>query len=192
MRNLWTLMKTFNVLPTNEDFRKLSHVQIDLMIYSMEEDYRQAELARKGLQVDSEHYDNSFEEEVWSKEVGEWDVLKEGHDAEKIAKQVEALTRAEDLKNLGTKFEGLDEYNAHLEAGGKTARETAVEQTINKNLADAYEKAQRIAKAGKNTLVDDAYIAGESEENTDLDKEAMDKAIRMFNQQDDDDEYTEL
>lgn len=157
------------------------------------------ELARKGLQVDSEHYDSTFEEEVWNRDVGDWEVLKEGHDPEKIAKQVEALTRAEDLKNLASKFDSLDEYNAHLEAGGKTGRETEVEQHINRQLAAAYEKAQRIeAAGGKGKLVDDTDVAGDkspAKDNlNDLDKEAIDKSIALFNQKnyDDDDDFTML
>jgi len=192
MRNLWAIMKEFNTLPTDDRFRKLSHVQIDLIGYSMMEDNRILELARKGLAVDSEHYDSAFDDEVWNREDGDWDVLKEGHDADAIAKQVEALTKAEDLKNLASKFDSLDDYNAHLEAGGKTAREMEVSDYIDQQLANAYEKAQRIARAGGKHLVDDAYLAGETDEVNNLDKEAMDKSIALFNQKDEDDEYTEL
>lgn len=195
MRNLWAIMTKFNVLPTNNDFRKLSDSQIDLMIYSMQEDHREMEMARKGIQIDSQHYDSSFEEEVWNRNVGDWDVLKEGHDANDIAKQVEALTRAEDLKNLATKFDSLDEYNAYLEAGGKTTRETEVEQYINKQIAMAEEKARRIsATGGKKKLVDDTTLAGEDNSMYDLNKEAIDKSIALFNQKnaDDDDDFTML
>jgi len=185
-------MKEFNTLPTDDRFRKLSHDQIDLIGYSMMEDNRILELARKGLAVDSEHYDSAFDDEVWNREDGDWDVLKEGHDADAIAKQVEALTKAEDLKNLASKFDSLDDYNAHLEAGGKTAREMEVSDYIDQQLANAYEKAQRIARAGGKHLVDDAYLAGETDEVNNLDKEAMDKSIALFNQKDEDDEYTEL
>lgn len=140
MRNLWLIMKTFNVLPTNKDFRELSDDQIDMMIYSFKEDAREAELARKGLTVESEHFDASFEEEVWNADVGKWEVLKEGHDPNEIAKQVEMLTRKEDLKNLAGKFDSLEEYNKYLEEGGKPAREMDVERHIDKQIALAMEK----------------------------------------------------
>jgi hypothetical protein len=194
MRNLWGLMTKFKVLPTNEDFRQLSDSQIDLMIYSMNEDYREMEMAKKGIQLDSQHYDSSFEEEVWNKDVGDWDVLKEGHDPNDIARQVEALTRSEDVKNLASKFDSLDEYNAYLEAGGKTGRETEVEQHINRQIAIAEEKARRIeAAGGRKALVDDRDIAGEGNGKYDLDKEAIDKSIALFNQtNNDDDDYTTL
>jgi hypothetical protein len=193
MRNLWAIMTKFNVLPTNEDFRNLSDAQIDLMIYSMQEDYREIELAKKGIQVDSQHYDSSFDEEVWNRDVGDWEVLKPGHDPNAIAKQVEELTKAEDLKNLAMKFDSLDEYNAYLEAGGKTTRESEVDQYINKQLALAEEKAKRLAATGGKQLVDDTEKAGERHSLPDLDKEAIAKSIALFNQEnDDDDDYTVL
>ena len=188
MRNLWGLMTKFEVLPTNEDFRKLSDDQIDLMLYSVAEDNRERELAAKGLQVDSDHYDSSFEEEVWNRDIGEWDVLKDGHDPDDIARQVEALTKAEDLKNLASKFDSLDEYNAYLEAGGKTSRETEVEQYINKQLEAAEQRARELAATGGKKLVDDTEKAGERNNLPDLDKEVIDKSIALFNQTDDDDD----
>lgn len=195
MRNLWGLMTKFSVLPTNEDFRKLSDYQIDLMIYSMNEDAREIELARKGLTVDSEYYDTSFEDEVWNRDAGDWEVLKPGHDPDKIAQQVAELTKKEDLKNLASKFDSLDEYNAYLAAGGKTERETEVEQHINRQLALAEEKAKRLsALGGEGKLVDDAAEAGERATLPDLDKEAIDKSIALFNQTnyDDDDDFTTI
>ena len=188
-------MKTFQILPTNEDFRNLSDSQIDLILYSMEEDHRERELARKGLSVDSQYYDTTFDEEIWNKEVGDWEVLKEGHNPDAIAKQVEELTRAEDLKNLYSKFDSLDEYNAYLEAGGKTGRETEVEEYINKQIQMAEEKAKVAESHKKNGLVDDTARAedksGVNDNVSDLDKDAMERSIKMFND-DDDDDYTKL
>jgi len=195
MRNLWGVMKTFNTMPTNPDFRALTDDQIDLMILSLNEDHREMELARKGLTVDSEHYDSTFEDEVWNREVGDWEVLKDGHDPDDIARQVEALTRAEDLDNLAMKFDSLEEYNDYLAAGGKTTRETEVEQYINKQIAEAEEKARRIEAArGKKQgkLVDDRDVAEPtrttSDHLPDIDKEAIDKAIAAFNAADDEDD----
>lgn len=195
MRNMWLLMKTFNVLPTNEDFRNLSDAQIDLMLYSMGEDNREIELARKGLTVDSSYYDSSFDEEIWNREVGEWEVLKEGHDPDEIARQIEELTKSEDLKNLSMKFDSLDEYNAYLEAGGKTTRESEVEQYINKQLAVAEEKAKRLQATGGKKLVDDKdrpeATSALSDPVPDLNKNAIDRNIALFNS-DEDDDFTML
>lgn len=186
-------MTKFNVLPTNEDFRKLTDTQIDLMIYSMNEDAREIELARKGMTVDAQYFDSSFEEEVWNRPVGEWEVLKPGHDPNEIARQVEELTRAEDRKRLEGRFDSLDEYNAYLESGGKTVRESEVEQYINRQLALAEEKARRLEAEGRNKkLLDDTEVAKDRSSARDglpdLDKEAIDKSIALFNQLDDDDE----
>lgn len=196
MRNLWLIMKTFNVLPTNKDFRELSDDQIDMMIYSFKEDAREAELARKGLTVESEHFDTSFEEEVWNADVGKWEVLKEGHDPNEIAKQVEMLTRKEDLKNLAGKFDSLEEYNKYLEEGGKPAREMDVERHIDKQIALAMEKARQLeAVGGDRKLIDDrdrpevANNSALSDNKPSLDKDAIDKSIALFNSMDDDDEF---
>lgn len=194
-------MNTFKVLPTNKDFRELTDEQLDLILYSLEEDHRVAERARKGLSAESDYYDTSFDDEVWNKEVGDWEVLKDGHDPDDIAKQVEELTKAEDLKNLYSKFDSLDEYNKYLEEGGKTARETEVEGYIDKQIRLAQEKAKAIeASQGKRTgkkLVDDRDLPGVEEKETkgidDLDKDAIERSIKLFNQtDDDDDEYTVL
>lgn len=196
MRNLWLIMKTFNVLPTNKDFRELSDDQIDMMIYSFKEDAREAELNRKGLTVESEHFDASFEEEVWNADVGKWEVLKEGHDPNEIAKQVEMLTRKEDLKNLAGKFDSLEEYNKYLEEGGKPAREMDVERHIDKQIALAMEKARQLeAVGGDRKLIDDrdrpevANNSALSDNKPSLDKDAIDKSIALFNSMDDDDEF---
>lgn len=201
MRNLWLIMKTFNVLPTNEDFRKLTDAQIDLILYSLDEDYREAERASKGLSAEADYYDSSFEEEVWNKAPGEWEVLKEGHDPDDIARQVEELTREEDLKNLITKFDSLEDYNKFLEQNGKTVRETEVEQYINRQLQAAQEKARaieaaRAAKQGKK-LVDDKDLPEISDKSKnslpELDKEAIERSIKLFNSSmDDDDDFTPI
>lgn len=184
-------------MPTNPDFRALTDRQIDLMILSLNEDHREMELARKGLTVDSEHFDSTFEEEVWNRDVGDWEILKDGHDPDDIARQVEELTRAEDRKNLAMKFDSLDEYNAYLEAGGKTTRETEVEQYINKQIQAAEEKARRLAAtSGKKDLVDDQDRPESDSALTDrlpdIDKAAIDKSIALFNAQDDDDDFSTL
>lgn len=194
MRNLWLLMKTFNTLPTNKDFLALSDDQINMMIYSLQEDGREMELARKGISVDAEYYDADFDEEVWNKPVGEWEVLREGHDADEIARQVAELTRDEDLRNLASRFDGVDEYSKFVEESGKTARQSEVEQYIDRQLAGALEKAHKISAAGKGAMVDDQDLVGASnnpalgESSVDLDKDAIDRSIAMFNSMDDDDD----
>lgn len=186
-------------MPTNKDFRNLTDDQLDLILYSLQEDNREMELAQKGLAVDSDYYDSTFEEEIWNKEVGDWEVLKEGHDANSIAKQVEELTREEDRKNLYSKFDSLEEYNKYLEEGGKTSRETEVEEYINKQLRAAKEKAEALEINRKHGLVDDRdtpEVQDKSALNDDIpdfDKKAIEKSIEMFNSDDDDDDdFTEL
>lgn len=193
-------MKTFNVLPTNPDFRKLSDMQLELMLYSLEEDHREMELARKGLAVESEHYDSSFEEEVWSRDVGDWEVLKEGHDPDEIARQIEEITKEEDKINLMSKFDSLEEYNDYLEAGGQTPREAEVSEYIDNQIRAAQERAKAL-EAGKRSkdgkvFMDDRDLPEVSEQSEGmdrLDREAIERSIELFNGEDeDDDEYTVL
>lgn len=197
MRNLWRIMSEFGTLPTNEDFRKLTDDQIDLILYSMEQDIREKELARKGLTVESEYYDSSFEEEIWNKDVGDWEVLKDGHDPNEIARQVEKMTKEEERKNLMSKFEGLDEYNAHLEAGGQSSREMEVSDYIDQQIKRVQEEAKMREQGYKkgNGVLDDRDLPGVQDTSpglSKLNKEAINKTIALFNEEDDDDDYTPL
>ncbi|MGV3094579.1 hypothetical protein ACEE58_11380 [Streptococcus pluranimalium] len=198
MRNLWMIMKTFNVLPTDERFRNLTDDQVELIMESMVEDARIAELHRKGLTVDAQYYDDDFDEEVWSKPEGEWEILRPGHDPDEIYRQVQEITKSEDLENLDTKFDSLQEYNDYLEGGGKPVRETEVEQYINQRIAEAEDKARRLSYEGKKAIDDKdrpkvADNNALSDNNTsDLDKQAIDDGIALFNSMDDDDDFTPL
>lgn len=191
-------MKEFRVLPTSEDFRNLSDAQIDFMIHQMIEDGRQAELAAKGIKEDGNYYDDSFEEEIWNKAEGEWEVLKEGHDGDAIYRQVEALTREEDRRNLMSKFENLEEYNEFRKNGGQTTRESEISDYIDRQIEAAREKARMLeqAKSSGKVLVDDTQVAEDKSNVKDtvpsLDKQAMEDAIKLFNTVEDDDDFTAL
>jgi hypothetical protein len=185
-------MKKFSVLPTNEDFQKLSDSQIEWILYSMQEDHKEQERARKGLAVDSQFYDTDYEQDVMKKDIKEWDVLKEGHDADEIAKQVNEMTKPEDRDNLSSKFDGLGEYNEHLEQGGKSGRESEVDDFIKKQLKVAEQRARDLEKAGKKgKLVDDRdrpEASGDAMRDEskfgELDKTVMDRAIDKFERKD--------
>jgi hypothetical protein len=187
-------MTKFHVLPTNEDFRALTDDQISLMIYSMQEDHRELELARKGLSVDSQYYDSDFDAEVWNKDVGDWEVLRDGHDPNDIARQVEEMTKEEERKNLAMKFDTLEEYEAFRAAGGQTARESEIDQYINKQIALAEEKAKRLNAVKKDkSFVDDQdrpeAQSALSDRMSSLDKATIDENIALFN---DDDDFTAI
>jgi hypothetical protein len=181
-------MKEFKVLPTNPDFQNLTDAQIEFILYSMQEDHKERERARKGLMVDSQFYDTDYEQDVMGKDIKEWDVLKEGHDADEIAKQVNLMTKPEDQKNLSSKFDGLGEYNEHLEQGGKTGREAEVDDFIKRQLKVAEDRARDLEKAGKKgRLVDDRdrpEASGDAMTDEskfgELDKTVMDRAIEKF------------
>lgn len=200
MRNMWLLLKTFNTMPTNEDFRALSNSQIDLMLYSLETDHKEMEMARKGIDPNSNQYDESFEEEVWNQKSGDWDILKEGHDADDIARQINDLTEEGDKEKLYNKFDSLEEYNDYLASGGKTTRESEVESYMNRQLEAAEEKAKMMEgnRKGKpkKELVSDEEEAGESKNNSlsETDKKTLEDSIKKLsgNSNSDDDEFTPL
>ncbi len=197
MRNMWALLEKFNVFPTNEDFRNLDDDQIELIFLSMEQDSKEADRRARGVKSDGEWEDDSFEEEVWNAK--DWDIVKEGHDMDDIARQVNALTQEEDKKNLLSKFDSLDEYNEYLENGGKTVRESETEDYINRQIIAAQEKAKMLEANGQvgRKLVDDKDLPeaksneGLSDGISDLDKQAIEDSIKLFNDEDDDD-YTPL
>ncbi|OTZ58613.1 hypothetical protein BK762_00360 [Bacillus thuringiensis serovar toumanoffi] len=193
MRNMWVLMKTLNMPPTDPRFLALDDAQVELMLYSLEEDAKSIERARKGVQVEDENFDSSFDDEVWNKPNGEWELVKKGHDMDDIARQVNAMTAAKDRADLEGKFDGIDGYNEHLENGGMTSREAEVSNHIANQLAKAEQRARELESgAASKDFIDDRERAGEvvMDEEHRLNKQAMDAAIAAF--EDDDDDYDVL
>ncbi|AEZ50427.1 putative RNA polymerase [Bacillus phage BCPG3] len=193
MRNMWVLMKTLNMPPTDPRFLALDDAQVELMLYSLEEDAKAIERARKGVQVEDENFDSSFDDEVWNKPNGEWELVKKGHDMDDIARQVNAMTAAKDRADLEGKFDGIDGYNEHLENGGMTSREAEVSNHIANQLAKAEQRARELESgAASKDFIDDRERAGEvvMDEEHRLNKQAMDAAIAAF--EDDDDDYDVL
>lgn len=189
MRALWAVMDKFNVLPTDERFRNLSDYQMEMIFLSMEEDARQQNLRAKGLTVESDYFDSSYEDEVANKPDGEWEILKEGHDADDIARQVEEMTNAEELKKLYSKFEGLEEYNQYREEGGQTGREMQVSEYIKRQIEKAKERA-REKEQGIVRDVDKPERPVVAKKNTEKNDKVIDEVMEMFESEED--EYTEL
>ena len=189
MRNMWVLMKTLSMPPTDPRFLALDDAQVELMLYSLEEDAKAIERARKGVQVEDENFDSSFDDEVWNKEAGEWKLVKDGHDMDDIARQVNEMTAAKDREDLEGKFNGIDNYNEHLENGGMTSREAEVANHIANQLAKAEQRARELESgATSKEFIDDRERAGEvvMDDEHRLNKQAMDAAIAAFEEDDDD------
>ncbi|ADH03174.1 tail assembly chaperone [Bacillus phage W.Ph.] len=182
-------MKTLSMPPTDPRFLALDDAQVELMLYSLEEDAKAIERARKGVQVEDENFDSSFDDEVWNKEAGEWKLVKDGHDMDDIARQVNEMTAAKDREDLEGKFNGIDNYNEHLENGGMTSREAEVANHIANQLAKAEQRARELESgATSKEFIDDRERAGEvvMDDEHRLNKQAMDAAIAAFEEDDDD------
>ncbi|ULF49011.1 tail assembly chaperone [Bacillus phage Darren] len=193
MRNMWVLIKTLNMPPTDPRFLALDDAQVELMLYSLEEDAKAIERARRGVQVEDENFDSSFDDKIWNKAAGEWQMVEDGHDMDEIARQVNAMTAAKDRADLEGKFDGIEGYNEHLENGGMTSREAEVSNHIANQLAKAEQRARELESGATSNkdFIDDRERAGEvvMDEEHRLNKQAMDEAIAAF---EDDDDYDVL
>src|SRR5699024_11239365 len=90
----------------------------------------------------------------------------------------------DNLNNLYYEFEIRDEYNEYLKSGGKTTRESEVEEYINRQIKMAEEKAQAMemnkqSYEDRKKLIDDREATEVQDNNTqgldDLDKQALEE-----------------
>lgn len=145
-RNLWHIMKEFKVLPTDERFISLSDDQIGFILANMVYDNRLEEQARKG--VDPESYYEDEEDGYWTQDIKDFEALKEGHDEESIAKQVEALTNKEELAKVRERFSTTTEWNDFMEKGGALAERAEKEKYLQEKLTKMYEEVEELNSAG--------------------------------------------
>lgn len=169
----------------------------------MEEEQKDIERQRKGFTLDSQHMDTSFDDEVWNSHIDDFEVLRDGHDADDIARQVAEMTEESEAQKLTEKFENLEEYSQFLEDGGESPRDAEIGTYIDEQIKRAEERARMLESNTKGKgYVDDrdrpGVGGGESQpELSEFNKEAMEKYISMFedgNEYDDedDDEFTIL
>lgn len=140
-RNLWALMREFKVLPTDPRWLELTDEQIEFMLYSMERDVVEADRARRGIQVDGEYEDN--DESWWYAEHDEFEALRDDHDEEDIARQVEDLTTEEDRERLRKRFADNEELNEIEDRFNQEA-----EDVLESNLKAMFAEAKRLESKG--------------------------------------------
>ncbi len=139
-RNLWTIMKEFKVLPTEQRFQELTGQQIDFIISSMNYDHRLQERARKGLDVNSTLEDN--DESWWYASHEDFEPIVEGHDEEDIARQVQEKLSEADRKSLRDRFDSELEYQEYLNNGGEDFYKDSLKEHIQKNLDNLRDEAK--------------------------------------------------
>lgn len=177
-RNLWAIMKEFKVLPTNSDFQKLTGEQIEFIIASMNYDAKLAERQAKGIDINTTMED--FDDSWWYESHEEFEPLREGHDEEDIARQVEErLTQAE-RKSLRDRFDSEKEYQEYIKNGGLDLENNSMREVIKKNI----EKAREEAESGE--FKNDDITTTE-----DMDNEEIQDVFKLFNEEniDEDDLY---
>lgn len=145
-RNLWHIMKTFKVLPTDERFTDLTDEQIGFILGNMIYDNKQEEWARKGVKPGSQFEDP--EDDYWDKDDEDFEVLKTNHDEEDIAKQVETLTGQENLAKVRERFKSAEEWSQFLEEGGALAEKVEKQSYIQEQLEKLYKDAKDLEDAG--------------------------------------------
>lgn len=175
-RNMWRIMKEFNVLPTDPRFQALTTNQLDYIINSMVQDSIEIEKASKGVNSEVTASDDNFDLDTDMN-------LPQGEDEEDLINQVEEQLRKdeEQLTHLRDTVGLSEEQVQKLEALG----------TYRERVAEMYELARELEKS--NMTMEEYKMNGgvipdrpdtESEEEEKID---LDEVIKEFN--DDDDFY---
>jgi len=191
-KNLWYIMKEFNVLPTDERFQNLTNEQLGFIMYNMEDDANKIKRARKGYSSGSgSHYEDNDDSWYTDKD---FEVLREGHDEEDIARQVDALTKEEDLDKIKGKMKSIDDWNKYLEEGGEDAKKVHQEKRLQENIDNVFEEARKIAETGKKPEDVEKIEKAKEGDFREVDDESLDEAIKLFNEdsdtgEDDDDDF---
>lgn len=154
-RNLWAIMKEFNVLPTEQRFKDLDDYQIEFIIANMNKDYDEIVKAQKGKNYDSEFEDD--DKSWWNTPTEEFDPTPDFLDADDLAKQMEdrlsekdKIERAKRLdaeledetEGLTTQHLAMMEYirqqqqKVDEEVGNVVEEEPTTQESINKALEE--------------------------------------------------------
>lgn len=183
-RNLWLIMKEFNVLPTDERWLKLTDMQIDWILNSMQRDGEELERRSSGMELEAEFqdYDNSWYEVSHE----EFNPVREGDDEDEIARQLATMTSEEDMARLKARWEESEEVESIRAQGGTTIEEDTINELIANNVKKAMEEAKRIEKHGGNKWKEKSDIELEEEKanmqfKSQLKQEALTDAIALFN-----------
>lgn len=142
-RNLWTVMKKFNVLPSDPAFQNLTDSHIAYIISNMLIDNREEELIRKGIDPSTYVEDDSFE---WEGELK----LPEGDEAEQIVESALAL-----------KQKVLDKDVPGAELSEEERRQIEAIKEVKRRVEELYEQQAEMAEVGSDTEEDYIFRTAE-------------------------------
>lgn len=186
-RNLWRISDKFKVLPTNEDFQKLSTEQVDWIVINMNIDAKEEARARSGKDPNEIFDDHDTE---WLETPNkDFNPVKEGHDMEEFAKQVSAMTSNSYLESLDEKFGNMEDTIKYLTENSdeKTLDKYLKEKEMQERLKKAYEDA-RLKESGQFVEEDKEVVEGADDmEFEELTNELAQDAIDLFEGEESDD-----
>ena len=142
-RNLWTVMKKFNVLPSDPAFQNLTDSHIAYIISNMLIDNREEELIRKGIDPSTHVDDDSFE---WEGELK----LPDEEEAKQIAESALALKR-----------QVLDKDVPGAKLTPDEVRQIEALKEVDKRVAELYEQQEEMAEVGSDTEEDYIFRTAE-------------------------------
>lgn len=179
-------MKEFKVLPTNKDFMNLSEEQIEFIAYSMERDNEELKRAQKGLTGDGSDYHDT-DSSWWEADHDEFTALRNDHDEEDIAKQVQSMTTEEDMKKLRSRWDASIEASEIVASGGTTIEQDTIENFMEANIQRVVDEAKNLERQGINRWGDKTDIETSEEQHIEelgyenLTSEGIEEAISIFN-----------
>ena len=142
-RNLWTVMKKFNVLPSDPAFQNLTDSHIAYIISNMLIDNREEELIRKGIDPSTHVEDDSFE---WEGELK----LPDEEEAKQIAESALALKR-----------QVLDKDVPGAKLTPDEVRQIEALKEVDKRVAELYAQQEEMAEVGSDTEEDYIFRTAE-------------------------------
>lgn len=142
-RNLWTIMKKFNVLPSDHAFQNLTDSHIAYIISNMLIDNREEELISKGIDPSTHVEDDSFK---WEGELE----LPEEEEARQIVESALALKR-----------QVLDKDVPGAKLTPDEVRQIEALKEVDKRVAELYEQQEEMAEVGSDTEEDYIFRTAE-------------------------------
>lgn len=166
-RNMWRIMDKFQVLPTDERFQNLSPDQIEYIFANMEMDMKEEARRARGLKNTIEDDDDSW----WYEDSETFEPLKEEHDEEDLAKQVDSLLTETERRKKEERIKA-DDYSEEEQRQIKENHQNDIRSYIDKQLEELDDEVNN----GKVKEEKPSRVAPE-----DMTKDDMESAINLFN-----------
>lgn len=178
-RNMWRIMDKFQVLPTDERFQNLSPDQIEYIFANMEMDMKEEARRARGLKNTIEDDDDSW----WYEDSETFEPLKEEHDEEDLAKQVDSLLTETERRKKEERIKA-DDYSEEEQRQIKENHQNDIRKYIDKQLEELDDEVHN----GRTKEEKPSEVNPE-----DMTKDDMESAINLFNSDiDDEDDFFDI